>query len=202
MFWDFVRYYGIVPRLCRPYRARTKGKVESGIKYVKRGFVLGRQGTDLADWTAQAQTWIREVADQRLHGTTHGRPAARFAHERLRPRDGRPPFQLQTALVRTGARDCCVTVDTNRYSVPAAFIGRQVDVQYGPQETLRVYAQGQLIATHPRQAARYQSWVAPAHIAGLPGGPALVSPTRRAAPFPDVEVRDLATYETLAEVEA
>jgi transposase len=31
-FWDFAQYYGFTPRLCRPYRAQTKGKVESGIK--------------------------------------------------------------------------------------------------------------------------------------------------------------------------
>jgi transposase len=202
VFWDFARYYGVVPRLCRLYRARTKGKVESGIKYVKRGFILGRQETDLGDWTEQAHTWTREVADQRIHGTTHERPAARFTEERLRPRDGRPAFQLQTALVRTVARDCCVTVDTNRYSVPPAFIGRQVEIQCGPQDRLHVYAQGQLIATHPRQAARYQSLVTPVHIAGLPGGPVVVPRTRIVVPFPDVEVRDLAVYEALAEVEA
>jgi transposase len=202
VFWDFARYYGVLPRLCRPYRARTKGKVESGIKYVKRAFVLGRAGTDLADWTAQAHVWIREVADQRLHGTTHEPPAARFAHERLRPREGRPPFQLQTALLRTVSRECCVTIDTNRYSVPAAFIGREVEVQHGPQDTLCVYAQGQLIATHPRQAARYQRLVEPAHLAGLPGSPALPSRFLPATPLPDVEVRDLAIYEALAEVDA
>jgi transposase len=201
VFWDFARYYGVVPRLCRPYRARTKGKVESGIKYVKRGFSLGRVGTDVDDWTGQAHTWIREVADQRIHGTTHERPAARFAEERLRPRDSRPPFQLQTALVRTVARDCCVTVDTNRYSVPAAFIGRQVEVQSGPEDTLRVYTQGQLIATHPRQAERYRSLVTPTHFTGLPGGPVLVPRARIVTAFPDVEVRDLAIYEALAEVE-
>ncbi len=202
VFWDFARYYGVLPRLCRPYRARTKGKVESGIKYVKRAFVLGRAGTDLADWTAQAHVWIREVADQRLHGTTHEQPAARFAHERLRSREGRPPFQLQTALLRTVSRECCVTIDTNRYSVPAAFIGREVEVHQGPQDTLCVYAQGQLIATHPRQEARYQRLVEPGHLAGLPGGPALPSRFLPATPLPDVEVRDLAIYEALAEVEA
>ncbi|HKV72848.1 MAG TPA: IS21 family transposase [Gemmatimonadales bacterium] len=202
VFWDFARYYGIVPRLCRPYRARTKGKVESGIKYVKRAFVLGREGRDLEDWTAQGHRWIREVADQRLHGTTHEQPAVRLAQERLRPRDGRPPFQLYTALVRTVARDCCVTVDTNRYSVPAAFIGREVEIQYGPQDTLCVYAQGQLIATHPRQTARYQALVTPVHIAGLPGGPVLVPRISIPGPLPEVEVRDLAVYEALAGVEA
>ncbi len=202
VFWDFARYYGVLPRLCRPYRARTKGKVESGIKYVKRAFVLGRSGADLADWTAQAQSWIREVADQRLHGTTHEQPAARFAHERLRSREGRPPFQLQTALFRTVARDCCVTVDTNRYSVPAAFIGREVEVHSGPGDTLCMYAQGQLVATHLRQDTRYQRVIEPAHIAGLPGGPALAPRYLAAAPLPEVEVRDLAIYEALAEVEA
>lgn len=89
---------------------------------------------------------------------------------------GRPPFQLQTALFRTVARDCCVIVDTNRYSVPVAFIGREVEVHHGPHDTLCVYAQGQLIATHPRQEARYQRLVEPAHIAGLSGGPASPGP--------------------------
>jgi hypothetical protein len=154
------------------------------------------------DWTAQGHRWIRDVADQRIHGTTHEPPAVRFAQERLRPRDGRPPFQLPTALVRTVARDCCVTVDTNRYSVPAAFIGREVEIQYGLQDTLRVYAHGHLIATHPRQTARYQALVTPVHIAGLPGGPVLVPRARIPGPLPEVEVRDLAVYEALAGVEA
>jgi hypothetical protein len=65
-----------------------------------------------------------------------------------------------------------------------------------------VYAQGQLIATHPRQAARYQRLVEPAHLAGLPGGPPLASRFLPATPLPEVEVRDLAIYEALAEVEA
>jgi transposase len=43
-FWDFARYYGYRPRLCRPYRARTKGKVESGVRYVKGSFIPGRVG--------------------------------------------------------------------------------------------------------------------------------------------------------------
>ena len=55
VFWDFARYYGVVPRLCRLYRARTKGKVESGIKYVKRGFILvlwymGYAKRQVGDW--------------------------------------------------------------------------------------------------------------------------------------------------------
>ncbi|MGB7729138.1 MAG: IS21 family transposase [Candidatus Acidiferrum sp.] len=40
VFLDFARYWGFTPRLCRPYRAQTKGKVESGVKYLRRNFLL------------------------------------------------------------------------------------------------------------------------------------------------------------------
>lgn len=199
VFWDFARYYGYLPRLCRPYRARTKGKVESGVKYVKRSFIPGRTGTDLEDWTGQAQAWIREVADPRVHGTTHARPVDRFSDERLRLCDGRPSYQLQTRLLRTVARDCFVTVETNRYSVPAVFIGHEVEVQWGPAETLRIYAQGRCIANHLRHPGRHQLIVEPAHLVGLPTGPDCVGGRSRLALGMEIEVRDLAVYEALAE---
>jgi transposase len=43
LFEDFARYYGFTPHACQPYRARTKGKVESGVKYVKRNALAGRR---------------------------------------------------------------------------------------------------------------------------------------------------------------
>jgi|SRR5579872_6334916 len=43
VFLDFARYWGFQPRLCRPYRAQTKGKVESGVKYVRRNFLCGNR---------------------------------------------------------------------------------------------------------------------------------------------------------------
>jgi transposase len=84
-FEDFARYYGFTPRACQPYRARTKGKVESGVKYVKRNALAGRRFAsweDLNDWL---ERWSVEVADLRVHGTTHERPADRFAGEQLTP---------------------------------------------------------------------------------------------------------------------
>ena len=46
VFLDFARYWGFTPRLCRPYRAQTKGKIESGVKYVRRNFVCGLLGRE------------------------------------------------------------------------------------------------------------------------------------------------------------
>jgi transposase len=73
LFLDFARYWGFTPRLCRPYRAQTKGKVESGVKYVRRNFLcglLGREPANLADLNAELRRWVAEVANQRVHGTT------------------------------------------------------------------------------------------------------------------------------------
>ncbi len=193
-FRDFADYYGFTPRLCRLYRARTKGKVEAGIKYVKRSFLRGRPFASLADLNAQLQTWIRTVADQRIHGTTHEQPAARFPAERLRPVAGQPPYQLQPVQVRQVATDCLVTVDTNRYSVPWRFVGATVEVQPGPADTWQIYYQGTLIATHSRHGGRHRVCTEPTHYAGLRGGLPVPAARWGMAPPPEVEVRDLTVY--------
>ncbi|MBK7420319.1 MAG: IS21 family transposase [Nitrospira sp.] len=73
-FKAFADYWGFEPRVCRPYRAQTKGKVESGVKYVKRNFLPGRTFIDLVDFQAQLDEWNATIADCRLHGTTHEPP--------------------------------------------------------------------------------------------------------------------------------
>jgi transposase len=205
-FWDFARYYGFMPRLCRPYRAQTKGKVESGVKYVKRSFVQGRPFPSWDALNPTVQEWVVAVADQRIHGTTCRRPADVFSEERLRSHRERPPYALQTSLLRTVARDCLVTVETNRYSVPAVYVGQTVEVQWGTDATVRIYHQGTLIATHGRASGHHQRCVEAAHYAALrpPAPPAGESPsedpvrlTSWTGPFPEVAVRELAVYEAL-----
>lgn len=206
-FWDFAQYYGFTPRLCRPYRAQTKGKVEAGIKYVKRSFVKGRAFPTWAALNPLAQEWVVTVADQRLHGTTFRKPAEAFRDEYLRSHLGLPRYVLQTSLLRTVARDCLVTVETNRYSVPAAYVGRRVEVQWGPGEMVQIYEQGTLIASHPRVSGQHQLCVDPRHYqllrqspaprSGQDGQPSGLALTAWTGPFPEVEVRALNVYEAL-----
>jgi transposase len=57
----------------RPYRAQTKGKIESGVKYIRRNFLcglLGREPVSVADFNAELRCWVAEVANLRVHGTT------------------------------------------------------------------------------------------------------------------------------------
>lgn len=82
---DFAGRYGFAPRLCRPYRAKTKGKVERSIGYVKDRFFVGRSFTDLEDLNCQLLGWLDAVANRREHGTTKEVPAERLLREDLAP---------------------------------------------------------------------------------------------------------------------
>src|SRR5215470_11100569 len=146
-FRTFADYWGFEPRLCRPYRAQTKGKVESGVKYFRRNFLPGRSFIDQDDFQEQLDEWTTTIADIRIHGTTHERPIDRFARERnlLLSLAGRPSFQLEAPRSRIVADDYLVAVDTNRYSVPFTLIGRVVEVVRRGDE-LRVLHRGAVVA--------------------------------------------------------
>jgi transposase len=80
-FVRFAYHWQFRPRACRPYRAKTKGKVERPIRYVRENFFYGRTFINDEDLDAQAQRWLQEVANVRLHGTTGERPIERFQRE-------------------------------------------------------------------------------------------------------------------------
>jgi transposase len=70
----FARHWGFRPRACAPYRARTKGKTENGVGYVKRNAIAGRRFASWEALEAHLDAWTREVADLRVHGTTGEAP--------------------------------------------------------------------------------------------------------------------------------
>jgi transposase/transposase-like protein len=70
-FRDLASYWGFIPRLCRAYRPQTKGKVESGIKYVRGNFLCGREADSVDELHGQLHSWVWRVANVRVHGTTH-----------------------------------------------------------------------------------------------------------------------------------
>jgi hypothetical protein len=117
--------------VCRPYRAQTKGKVESGVKYVKRNVLPRRTFVDGVDFEAQLDEWNATIADRRLHGTTHELPITRFERERgqLVPLAGQHSFQQEARVSRLVAEDYLGSLETNRHSVPFRLIGQRVEVQ-------------------------------------------------------------------------
>lgn len=198
VFEDFARHWGYVTRLCQPYRAQTKGKVESGVKYVKGNFLPGRTFESMEHLNRELARWCVEVADLRVHGTTHRVPAEAYAEEHLVQTRGHRPYVLIDAITRTVAKDCLVTYRTNRYSVPARHVGKAVDLIASAEE-LKVFLNGEMVARHALRGGRFEVATDKAHYAELfkrrarpPELPSLV------VPWPDVEVRPLAIYEQLA----
>ncbi len=167
-FVEFCRDWDVTPKACRPYRARTKGKTESGVKYVKRNALAGRQFGSFAQLESHLAQWARE-ADEREHGTTHERPLERFEREEkaaLRPLPASPLPRRQQRLKRKVANDALVDVDTVRYSVPHRLVRQSVEVEVG-DEQVRIFHAGQLVATHARSRQPHERVVDPAHWEGL-----------------------------------
>jgi transposase len=199
LFEDFARYYGFTPRACQPYRARTKGKVESGVKYVKRNALAGRRFSSWDELNGWLERWSVEVADVRVHGTTHERPIDRFAREQLTPLGTRPAYRYERVQRRQVANDALVTVGAARYSVPVEYVGKTVSVQESA-EHFEFFHQDRLVARH-HKATRHSVVMAPEHYAGLlrvTRRTALPTPPRFDPNFDrlgEVMVRDLALYE-------
>ncbi len=165
---EFCRDWDVTPKACGPYRARTKGKTESGVKYVKRNALAGREFDDFGALEKHLEEWMAE-ADERVHGTTHERPRERYEREEkaaLRPLPARPLPSRQQRLKRKVANDALVDVDTVRYSVPHRLVRESVEVQVGEEE-VRIFHVGKLVATHARGKEPHARVVDPAHWAGL-----------------------------------
>lgn len=193
----FARYWGFTPRACAPYRARTKGKDERGVGYVKKNAIAGRRFESWAAFEAHLDRWTREVADQREHGTTGVAPAERFADEAraLRPLADRAPFGQLRDLVRKVRADCAIDLDTNSYSVPWRLIGESVQVVVLVGRVIIRHA-GQVVADHVLCRGRRQRIVDRAHFVGVAGfeGPVRADPVEIA---PAALLRPLAEYEAV-----
>src|SRR5437867_450920 len=121
----FCRDWDVVPRACGPYRARTKGKTESGVKYVKRNALAGRSFPSFAALGAHLVQWMRE-ADQRVHGTTFEVPRVRFEREEGARFHGlwrQPPRELEEPTTPAGSPLAALGRSLHDYAVAVAEVG-------------------------------------------------------------------------------
>jgi len=202
---DFARYWGFRPRLCRPYRPQTKGKIESGIGYLKRSFLCGRSANSLDDLRAQLASWLKNVANVRVHGTTHRIVSEALDEERphLLPLDLRPPYPYIREKARRVARDAYVTYGTNRYSVPWQVAGRRVALREDGDH-LVILLDGQIIATHALHSRRCQTITDSRHHDGMPYAPSGRRSKRNHIVIfqdtPEVQARSLDDYQVFADL--
>src|SRR3954469_18153928 len=197
----FARHYGYLPKACKAYRAKTKGKVERPFRYIREDFFLGRSFRNLDDLNAQFRQWLDQVANARTHATTRRVVAEHFAeeHPALQPLPA-GTFQAVLRLERRITRDGMVSVDGNLYSVPNTTRRRVVEVHSLAHE-LRILEEGQLVAVHPVMDGRGQRRIVTGHRTLPP--PANSQTPRRGPPAGSrpgeiVAARDLGFYDAVA----
>jgi hypothetical protein len=162
----FCREWDVVPRACAPYRARTKGKVESAVKYVKRNALAGRRFDSFAQLESHLAAWVAQ-ADRRRHGTTREHPIDRFTREQeaLRPLPS-VPLEVTRQLRRRVAADARIDLDTVRYSVPHRLVRESVEVVVSAERVV-VFHGGVEVARHAKRREPYTEVIDPAHFEGL-----------------------------------
>ena len=167
VYQDFCQHYGVTIKACGPRRANEKGRVEAGVAYVKKNFLAGLEFSDLSSLNTAARLWLDTVANVRLHRETHRTPMEMFAEERpkLRPLPAHPYDAAIVSTVRVSNR-CRVTVDTNRYSVPARHASSQLTLKLYA-DRLRLFDREKLVAEHVRGFDRHQDIEQPDHAAAL-----------------------------------
>lgn len=160
---DFARHYGFAPKACRPYRAKTKGKVERPFRYIREDFFLARFFRDLEDLNAQLRDWLNGTANPRRHATTQRIVKEAFAEEKPHLKAlPLAPFRTVLKLERRVSHEGMVSVGGNLYSVPDATRKRIVEVHSFADE-VRIFEDGTLIAAHPVLEGRHQRRVAAGH---------------------------------------
>lgn len=185
-FVDLAGYYGFTPKACRPYRARTKGKVERAIRYLKENFFVRYRAFDsLAHLNQQLEAWLAEEADRRAHDTHKEVVRQRFDRDEAGVLQPLPRTRFDTSYreQRWASWDGYVSVRGNRYSVPADYCGQTVTVRVSLDDQLRIVDTDERVIARHRLRPASEGWRTVAdHHAPL---------WQQVA----VQVRDLATYE-------
>lgn len=162
-YLDFARHYGFEPVACAPAKGNEKGRVERGVGYVKKNFLNGLELPEFAALNPAVQVWLESVANVRLHRETQRRPVDLWREElaHLQAVNARP-FDVGRVLSLRANRQFRVTLDTNRYSVPARCAGQAVTLKAYPDRVC-LYQGETLIARHTRSWGRHQDIEDPDH---------------------------------------
>lgn len=170
-FADFARHYGFSVRTHKPYRPRTKGKVERAVDYVRESFLTGRSFSDLADLNGQALHWCDHTANIRQHATTQAQPNDLYQRHEQAALQALPKhaWRFVREDIRQVSAESLVSWNGARYSVPPQHVGQRVSVcACEGQVTIRsLQAPDIIVAAHLQANAPGQTIAAPEHLQEL-----------------------------------
>jgi transposase len=162
-YLDFANHYGFQIVACGVGKGNEKGIVENGVGYIKKNFLAGLNITDFKTINPAVHHWLDTIANVRIHGETRKKPSDMFTEEvAYLSRLPVTPYDSATISQVRASRQFRITIDANRYSVPAEYAGAALTMKTYPDRVC-IYHDGQLIARHRRSYDRYQDIENPDH---------------------------------------
>ena len=204
LFADFMASLGVAPRVCKPFKPQTKGKVERTVGVIKYGFWPGVRFTDIDDLNAQASRWCDRL-NQKVHRTTRKIPLELWVEEGLSALPKDYAWERFGTEERRVSLDGFISYDGVLYGLPAhpPVGGSMVLVRERARE-LRIFHQGSLIATVQKHPRSQEIVIHPEQFRDVAPAPSLrqsEKPLGHQVQAPPVAIRSLAEYDQLFGVE-
>jgi transposase len=149
-YLDFSQHYGFGISACNVRKGNEKGIVESGVGYVKKNFLKGLEISDFSHLNPACKNWLKNIANSRIHGETKKVPTELFKEE-CQHLQSLPlhPYDIGTIIQVRASSQFRVSLDSNRYSVPAEYAGNKLTMKTYP-DRLCFYHEDKLLARHTR----------------------------------------------------
>jgi transposase len=167
-FMDFALYHGFLPDACDVRQPHQKGKIERVIEYIRTSFFTGEKFSFLDELNSKAINWCKEIADKRIHGTTHEKPIDRWEIEKTAisplPQTDYDTRKVEHRLVQ---KDCYLNWENNCYSVPWQYVKKTVLVKAN-ELMIHIYYDDKCIAEHPICKMKGKYIRNPQHLKGIP----------------------------------
>ncbi len=162
-YLDFSDHFGFSIAACNVGKGNEKGRVESGVGYVKKNLLSGLDIPDFSVMKPMAEHWLDTVANVRIHKETGKKPDDMYQEE-VNSMQPLPVELYDVAIIKQmrASRQFRVSVDTNHYSIPAQLAGIRVMVKLYP-DRICIYHEGDLVARHARSYDRRQDIEHPDH---------------------------------------
>jgi len=162
---ELAEHYGFLIAPCRPATPQHKGKVESGVHFVKRNFLAGREPSDINAGNRDLLAWCKTVG-QRTHGTTKKKPATLFDACEKSALQPLPKTAYDLALYKKVKlhRDCHVVFEGSYYSAPFRLVGQSLWARAGLSSVHLLDDNHHIVATHERAKEPGERHTHPDHL--------------------------------------
>ena len=158
---DLANHYDFKIVACNVRQPQEKGRVENGVGYVRKSFINGRKLEPFELLNLEVRSWLDDVANIRIHGTTDQKPQDLLASENLKKLPIHP-YDCTVKLTAKINKMYRIRYDTNTYSVPAEYVYEDAIVEVSCT-AIRIWAKDRMIAEHPRCFARHKDINNPQH---------------------------------------